>query len=215
MSGGGLRIPLGAVEFESCWSAVTALIDPDRRLPDWPFTTKGRHVAVAQYDHLGGRGFVPVLQALASVYGDQEIVLVVTEPTPSYYATNHGFLPGFRVATDALDDGYWGGLSYEPSRDQASAITYLAGAMAVIGSTAKWAIWGQLDWDLVLVQTPDKDGPWLDAGVPFVPPAVALENFTPTERHLKPLTELETSMFLSHFSDESGQGRSQRAPELE
>jgi hypothetical protein len=201
---GGLRIPLDAVEFESCWSAMTALIDPDRRLPNWPFTTKTGHVAVGQYDHLPGTGFVPVLQALASVYGDQEIVLVVTEPTPSYYETHHGFLPGFKVATDALDDGYWGGLSYEPFRDQASAMTALAEAMALVGSTAKWSIWGQRDWDLVLVHTPDKDGPWLDAGVPFVPPAEALRDFTPTETYLKPLTELEASTFLSHFSDDGG-----------
>jgi len=55
------------------------------------------------------------------------------------------------------------------------------------------------------VHAPDKEGPWLDAGVPFVPPAVALENFTPTERYLKPLTEEEISRFLGHFGDPLGE----------
>jgi hypothetical protein len=34
--------------------------------------------------------------------------------------------------------------------------------------------------------------------------AEALKDFTPTERYLKPLTELEASTFLSHFSDDGG-----------
>ena len=181
------------------------MVDVGCRLPGWPFTGAAGHVAVGQYERLLGIDFVPVFEALASVHGDREILVIVAEPQPSYYAAHYDFRPGFRVTPDALREGYWRGLSYKPSGDQSGAIAYTANSIAAVGSTGTWAVWGQRDWDLVLVHAAADDGPWLHAGVPFVPPREALESFTAPNRRVTPLTDLETTTFLRNFSDPQGE----------
>jgi hypothetical protein len=196
---GGLRIPLTAEEFAESWSRVRTVINTDARLPAWPFSRRGGLTAVGQYGRLMGADFIPVLGALSKDHGDDKVFLVVVDPTPSYYVTNYGFYPGFELDVAGLTAGYWPGLSYEPGDDPTGAIAYTANDVAVVGSTGAWAVWGQRDWDVVLVQG-SNEGSWLTAGVPFVPPAKALEDFTAVERWANPLSPEDSSSFLSNFA---------------
>jgi hypothetical protein len=155
---------------------VTSVVDPVLRLPTLPFRARAGAVAVAQYGRFLGVEFVPVLRALAGVYGDDEVATAVVEPATSYYRGHYGFLPGFLVPADALDDWYWEGLRYAPCGDPTGEIGESGGVVAVTGSSRRWAVWGQRSWDLVLVWALER-GRWLDAGVPFVSPRTALEDF--------------------------------------
>ncbi len=205
----GLRIPRAADEFAACQAKAESAVDPAARLPDWPFIRPAGYVAIAQYERLLGTDFVPVLEALAGAYGDEDITLVVIEPDPSYYQQHYGHLPGFRVLRAGLGDGYWAGLSHEPHGDPTGAIAYTADVVAVVGSSGSWAVWGQRDWDLVLVHASTADDAWLKVDVPFVAPHQALEDFTALERSATPLTEAHISTFLRNLDAQTlGRSRS-------
>jgi hypothetical protein len=157
------------------------------------------HVDLAQFGHLLADDFAPVLTALAVAHGDAHVSLVVAEPAPAYYLKHYDFRPGLRLPIEALAGDYWEALSYEPLRDPTGAIAYTADVVVVVGSTSAWAVWGQRDWDLVLVHTAAGGGPWLDVGVPFVPAARALYDFTDPERSDAPLTGSDRARFLANF----------------
>jgi hypothetical protein len=197
----GLHMPLTADGFAACWSEAASAFNLSARLPDLPFLAPTGAVSIAQYGRLLGTDFVPVLQALAAANGDDGITLVVIEPDSSHYRQHYSYFPGFRVDRDALADKYWAGLSHEPSGDPTGAIAYTADVVAVVGSTRTWAVWGQRDWDLVLVHSPVVDGPWLKAGVPFVSARDALADFTAPTRWAMPLTETQVSTFLRNLHE--------------
>ena len=200
MTSAGLRMPQSADEFAACWHAATSVVNVDVRLPDWPFVERAGHVAICDYSYVLGSDFVPVLAALAEVHGDDEIVLVVAEPVPSYYVESYGLQPGFRITPDALAEGYWGGLGFEPMGDPTGAMGYTADLTIIVGSTAAWSVWGHRDWGLAFVHTAAADGPWLTAGPKFLPPRDALEALTALNRRFKPLTDTEVSKFLRNFA---------------
>jgi hypothetical protein len=196
---GAPRIPLTADEFAALLSRISSVIGVDNRLPSWPFSSHGGHVAVAQFGRLLSAEFIDVLEVLSTTYGDDKVFLAVLDPAPSYYVANYDFQPGFEVDVAELTTGYWPGVSYEPRGDPTGAIAYTANDVALVGSTGKWAVWGQRDWDLVLVQAP-RAGRWLTAGVPFVSPVEALEYFTAVERRTNPVSPEDLSLFLTNFS---------------
>lgn len=49
--------------FAACWATVSAMLDPDVRLPDWPFANRDGRVAIGQYERLLAGDFVSVLDA--------------------------------------------------------------------------------------------------------------------------------------------------------
>lgn len=172
----GFHAAEGADDFASILATVTSVVNPSKRLPDLPFVARSGTVAVGEFTRLLGIKIVPVLQALAQAYGDGDVATAVIDPAPSYYAQHCGFLPAFTVMTHELDDGYWEGLTFSPSNDPTVEIGESADVIAVVGSSRRWAVWGQRSWELAVVWA-EEAGPWLDAGVPFVSPRAALEDF--------------------------------------
>ena len=163
-------------DFAAIWAMVTAVVDPVVRLPTLPFRANAGSVAVGQYGRFLGIEFVPVLRALVGVYRDDVVATAVVDPATSYYREHYGFLPGFLIPPDLLDDWYWEGLRYAPCGDPTGEIGESGDVVAVVGSSRCWAVWGQRSWDIVLVWAPEP-GQWLNAGVPFVSPRTALDNF--------------------------------------
>jgi hypothetical protein len=196
-----LQIPGSEAEFSTIWAEVTTAVDPSLRLPDWPFVQAKGHVVIGQYERLLGADFVPVLETLTSAHGDDYISFITINPDPEYYVTNYGHFPAFRIAHDALAVEYWPALTYEPGGDPTGALAYTANVVGMVGSTRAWSIWGQRDWDLVLVHTQTIEGAWLHTEVPFVNATDALANFTAPTRWMAPLTDSQASAFLKNLRD--------------
>lgn len=192
-------------EYGGCFGDVSAVVDTNSRLPDWPFRLPSGRVSICEFDRLLGAGFAPVLEALSADHGDESVSLLVLEPEPSYYRTEYSYLPCFRVDRGALSHGYWAGLSHEPQGDPTGAIAYTANVVALVGSTRAWAIWGQRDWDVALVLSRAEGGSWLRAGVPFVGAREALAEFRAPKGWGKLLTEAEIVTFLGNV-EQRGSG---------
>jgi hypothetical protein len=199
----GLHIAQSDDEFAACWSIISSLVDPAVRLPDWPFLLPRGQVDIAEFDRLLADDFVPVLQALARTPGDDNVILTVVDPEASYYRNGYAHYPGRRFESPHLAQRYWDGLTYVPSGDPTGAIFYTADVVAVAGSSGTWAVWGERDWDLVLVHSQTVNGPWLDVGVPFLGGPEALREFTAPDWGDVHLPERERSTFLRNL-DERG-----------
>jgi hypothetical protein len=171
-----VHLALEADHFAAIRATVATAIDLDVRLPSLPFRARTGTVAVGEYTRLMGGGFVPVLQALAEAHGDDHVAAAVVEPAMSYYKQHYGFFPGFTVCVDALDGGYWEALTFSASGDPTGEIGFSANVFAIAGPSGRWAVWGERWWNIALVWAVEA-GPWLDAGVPFVSPREALEDF--------------------------------------
>ena len=193
----GLQMAQSEDEFAAYWSDIASLLDPELRLPKMPFRLGVREVGVAQYDRMLSANFVPVLRALGEAHGDRSITLAVIQPAPSYYQEQYSFFPAFRASVESLEDEYWSGLSYEPLADPTGAIAFTANVVAIVGSTKSWAVWGERQWELALVQASATDRGWLDQGVPILPPGDAIERFT-APRDRRTLTDAEVAAFVEN-----------------
>lgn len=155
------------IEFDHLTKSVGALMDLGARLPTWPFQSQQSFVHVVEYDRVLGSDFATVLLALAQAYRDHAVAAVVLDPDASYYREEYGVLPGFQVESTSLESGYGEGLRHEPGGDPTGAIAYTANVFAIAGSSRKWALWGQRDWEIALLCTPQDTGPWLRTPVPL------------------------------------------------
>jgi hypothetical protein len=194
----GLHLPQSPEEFATCWARVTSVVDPSSRLPQSPFVAPGV-TDIAQYERLLGTDFVPVLDALAELHGDDDITLVTVEPDPAYYREHYSHFPALRVQRSALAECFWEGLAFEPLGDPTGSVAYTADVVAVAGSTGAWAVWGQRDWDLVLVHSAAASRPWLDVGVPFASAREALRDFTTPSRGGAPVPDGEAATFAANL----------------
>lgn len=196
------RYPEDASVFEALQQSIRGALDIDRRLPSWPFRLDSANVDICQYSHAIEGAFGPVLNSLVSVHNDDAVSLVVLEPSPRYYRDNYGSYPSFAIASSDLPEAYWELVAHEPGGDPTGAVTYTADIVALVGSSSKWAVWAERSWDLALVFSGHRNGPWLSCGVPFVPAEVALADFTEPD-FKTPLPADQRATFLRNFQRRS------------
>jgi hypothetical protein len=177
---------------------ISRAVDTGSRLPEWPFLSVRGYVSICEYDSVLGSWFFPVIHELARVHGDDSITFVVLEPDPSYYMRAYSHFPGFRLAPHVSPDDYWEALSYEPNGDPTGAIAYTANVIALVGSSRRWAVWGQRDWEIALVLAEEQRAPWRDVGVPFLPAREALDKFRGPNGWTKKLSQADINTFLSN-----------------
>lgn len=145
---------------------VTERVDDASRFPDWPFRTGSGFAHVYEYDRVLGGSFGTVLAALAAAYQDSFVTVAVFDPVAEYYQTGYDFYPAFRTHGNAIEAAYGDALRHEPGGDPTGAIAFSANVVGMAGASRSWALWGQRDWEIALLLTPDDLGPWLDAPVP-------------------------------------------------
>lgn len=159
-------------------TASMGLLVQEARLPDWPFTFHRANVDLCQFSHAVEGSFGPVLRELAAHYKDDAVTVVVLDPSPAYYREEYGSYPVARLPREGIEDSYWETMAYEPDDDPTGAMIFTANVAAIVGSSARWAVWAERSWDLALVASDELDGPWLRSGVPFVSVEDALASFT-------------------------------------
>lgn len=196
----GLHIARDRDEFAKYSSVVTAAVDPTKRLPDWPFTAHDGAILIGQFGHLLGPNFAPVLDSLARAHGDESITLAVLSPEPSYYETNFSYFTAIQMESSAIADSYAEGVYHEPMGKATGCIVFTADVVGIVGSSGTWAVWGQRDWDLVVVRTPSPSTTTIGSTVPFVSAAEALEDFTFPDWRGEPPPADQVATFMRNFA---------------
>lgn len=175
------------------------VIDVSVRLPSWPFRTAVGFGAICEYDRVLGGDFASVLQSLAGIYGDDRVTFLTVEPRDAYYLEAYASIPAFTGEVAALADGYWDALCHEPRGDPTGAIAYSADVVAIVGASGTWGVWGQRDWELAIVLTPDRTEAWMDADVPFFTDPSEVEALRSPPGWGKPLSRAEITAFLMNM----------------
>lgn len=148
---------------------VASMVHLEASFPDWPFRSGPAYATLYEFDRMLGGLFGQTLQLLAATYGDREIDVVATTPNPDAFAEEYGFFPAFRASSDEIAETYYPALSWSPEGREITAFIFSVESFAVVGSTRRWAVYGQRDWEIGILITPDEDGPWKNSAAPWFP----------------------------------------------
>jgi hypothetical protein len=193
-------------EFSELEAELQQQIHTSARLPDWPFRAISGFVTIYEYDRILGSTFGTVLEALSDAYGDDTVTVIGLEPEMAYYRDEYSYFPGLRIARASIRDGYGEGLRREPDGDPTGALAYTVNVVGMVGASGVWSIWGQRDWEIGLLLTPDSSGRWLKAPVPWFDREIDLDSIRSPSGWGVHLSDQERSMFWQNVQDR-GSGR--------
>lgn len=193
-----LEFPKSAEAFAGLEETVKRCCDLDVRLPQWPFLPERGFVNIFEFDRIMGGRFGGVLEALVSEFGDRETAVVGVSPKAAYYQDGYATYPGFRICSEAVRDGYGVGLRRAPGGDPTGALVDSLNAVAIAGTTARWSVWGQRDWEIGLLLTPMPTGPWLQQGVPAFGRDLDLDSIRSPAGWRLELTERDLATFWAN-----------------
>ncbi len=180
-----------------------AVVDLDNRLPAWPFKAPSGFVAICEFDDIFG-GFGRVLERLAEFYGDAFVMLLGVDRI-SFYRSRYGIWPALQFEASSVREEYWGVLHWDPEDGFMPELGHAVDVVAIAGSSGRWGVWGQRDWEVGLLLTPDRAGPWCDEGVRFFGRDLDLDDIRGPEGWTLPLTEDMLAEFWGNF-DRRGMG---------
>lgn len=187
-------------EYGAFLTRMRQVIDPGTRLPAWPFRSELGQVDVCEYNEFSDDGFAKALEVLARVHGDESISLVVVDPDPEeYHIRDLGHFPCSSVPTGHIGSSYWEAVSYEPQGDPGGAVLY-ADTFAIFGESGSWAVWGQRDWEVVVVRAEGTTRSWREQTDIFVSPEVAVQRFIQPELGGSRWSREEIDGFVSRMS---------------
>ena len=161
--GMGFRGAASNVEFWEIARRVRGLIDTSSRFPAWPFYERRGFVSIYEHDCVIGGYFGEVLEGLAQTYGDESVDVVIFDPGMNYFRDVMNIYPGFVVDAGSLDEGYCEGIGADPCSGEDRDLCTFGDDIGIVGSSGKWAVWSQRDWEIGLLIAPDETGPWLSA----------------------------------------------------
>lgn len=185
-------------EFHTIVGTIGQQVNVSCRLPAWPFQTPTGFASIYEYDRVLGGSFSAVLKALAAFYGDDSVAFACLDPDWRYYRDGYAMLPAFVVDAGTLDKNYARGLRHEPNRDPTGALAFSANVIAITGTSRTWSIWGQRDWEIALLLTPDASGPWSSAEVPTFVGDVDIETIRSPTGWSMPLSQPDLQAFQNN-----------------
>lgn len=147
--------------FRRIEQTVAGAVHTDRMVPDQVFRHPPSRTQFLDFAWMLDPQFWSLLVELATAHGDDEVAVLVLDPTPEYYRRSYGSYPAFTVPVDATGDEYIRALLEEPGDDVTGALSYTAMVMAVTGPSGRWACWGDRAFDLGLVQADTAPTRWL------------------------------------------------------
>lgn len=187
--------------FDAVKNLVGSSIHLDTRFPSWPFRVPYGYATFFDYTFLRGGAFGDVLRELTISYKDALVGFLALEPGEGHYLDYYGFLPGFQTDASVIHSAYAQALTFESAGDAAGIsgiLGYTVDVLGIAGSSGLWAVFGQIDWEIGVLLTPDRSGPWLDVGVPWVVGDEARELIGPPVGWGEPLDENEVVSFWQH-----------------
>ena len=190
--------PVDDDSFTQVLGDIEQSLEPDLRLPNWPFKVPVGNADLCQFSHAVEGTFGPVLQDLVDGHGDVSVSVVVFDPTPAYYREHYGSYPAFTLPGRTIAQTFWGAVAHEPGDDPTGSVAYTANVVGIAGSSGEWSVWAERSWDIAIVLSQQSEGAWLSAGVDFVSVETALEDFTEPDFKV-PLSDQERSTLLDNI----------------
>jgi hypothetical protein len=191
--------PTSELGFQALRGSLAARVDLDARLPTWPFRAVSGYATIFEFDRILGGDFADVLAELSRAYGDDAVTALGIDPAPPYHQVEYGHFPAFRIAGESVDVGYYEALRFAPRGDLTGSLGISLNVMAITGSSGAWSVFGERDWEIGLLLTPDRDGPWLEAGVPWFGHDVDLDSIRSPAGWGMPLTAADRDEFARHL----------------
>jgi len=191
--------PQPAEELARAVALIADLLDTALRFPDWPFRAETGCAAIAEFGVFLSGYFDPVIDALARYYGDTAITFLAVEPGASYYIDRYGISPAISVDASALPDGYGKALYRRPGEDPFGEMNLSANVFGITGTSRRWAAWAQRDWEIGVLLTPDRTGPWREVGISFLDDTERMEDFRGPHGWVMPLTLKQRAVFDENF----------------
>lgn len=142
--------------------------EPGPRFPDWPFGARRGYVTMFEFDRILATGFGVVLQSLVQFYDDNHVGLMVFDPNAEYFVRGYRFHPNVLLPREALAAAYAQAIDFAPRGDDTGSLRYGLDVFAMAGSSHRWAIHADRDWEMGVLITADADGPWRHTTVPWV-----------------------------------------------
>lgn len=193
-----LFYPADQDSFEQILQSLTPVLEPDLRLPDWPFKIPVGSADICQYGLAIAGSFGPVMQALVDEHADDSVSLVSFEPTPVSYREGYGRYAAFTTSAQSIAETFWELVNFEPDDEFAGSVTDISNVVGIVGSSGKWAVWAERWWDVAIVVSHQTGGAWLSAGVDFASAEEALHDFIEPEFE-GALPEADRRTFLEYI----------------
>lgn len=189
-----------AKEFEVLVGLAERAITPSARLPSWPFTATSGVVDVCEFEPSTSADFEAVLISLTQLHGDTSVSFLAIEKEPRYFIKHYNFFPGFTVNVDSIPQGYWAALNQTPGGNEAESLLVRSEVITIFGSSRKWAVWAQRDWDMAVIFSESGPKVWRDRGITFLAPADAVEAWARPNFRLRPLADRKVEEFIEVFN---------------
>jgi len=180
-------------DFSDFAAVVKRELDVDRPLPDWPFLRPTGFATIYEYYLLPSPSFGEALQALADAYRDELITVVSFVPLPTYHPDQ--CFPAFQMARDGLMESYATAVRQEPGPPGIFALEITLDIVGMTGDSGCWSVWGQRDWEIGLLLTPEDRGPWMEVDVPWCGRDIDLDAIRGPDGWVMPLSDSDRSTF--------------------
>jgi hypothetical protein len=153
-------------QFASIQRSVEESVSPGTRFPDWPFRADRGFVTIYEYDRILGEDFGEILESLVDTYSDELVFILGIDPPWEYYKKSYGFYEALSLPGASVWEDYFSAMMWHPGGDPTGALRFTLNVVAMAGSSRKWALLGQADWEIAVLLTDRAEGPWLNRDIP-------------------------------------------------
>lgn len=203
----------GYVQTEAAWRnsllQVSEVVDLSARFPRWVFRVPQGHITIFEFDVVVAAVFGDVLARLAAVYGDTEITVVVLDPPKDTLKDLCGRLPSFILRASEVVDDYGAAIFASAGSGLVDELAYHAENIAIVGTSKRWGVWAQRDWEIGILLTQHESGPWLGVeDAPGFSKDFDIVDLRSPEGWDMPLTDGQLREFRRNFAERGTGGRS-------
>jgi len=195
--------PKTAEEDDASWALVTRSVEPGVQLPDWPFVRDDGWVTFCQWNDVISGDFGDVFRALCEHHGDDCVVVATFNRGGVRRLTDGRLLPIVRLESAELSKrNYWTSIQAQPGSLYAFPLFPGAEVVAATGSSGRWAVWAQVDWEVGVVLSTRPPGSWLNVvdDLSFVDLDFALSNYMQQALGDRAMSEATRESFWSVFA---------------
>jgi len=122
------------------------------RLPKQVFATAAGHFLFFEFGRAFGEGAWRMFARLASEFGEGMVWARTVEPEPrTYYEANFGQVAEFAFSAGSDAEAYTSQMHNWPAASIADAIAYRADVVAWVGTSGRWAAWGERELNLCVL----------------------------------------------------------------
>ena len=169
---------LSEADWERHFAKCETVFQTTKRLPDVVHRLTPAPHPFFDGDAIFSSEAWPLISALASLHGDEQVTFLTIDPAPEYYLASVGRCGGFTLPVLSSDRAYRDALYGSTLVGSPGVIGYTAEVVAVFGESLKWGLWCERNVaGLVVASDPSILGQWQLEYGPFLTAEDALHGF--------------------------------------